>query len=232
MPQAVMTSPARQGVIDLLASRGPMTAAAAARHLDLHVTTVRFHLEQLVGAGLATASFEKQPGVGRPRKVYTVTARAASTSTVRNRAALATLTALLIDACAPAAGTAGAVTPDTLGHRWASEHVTADVAVPADSPGRWMGKIGTVVDVMASWGYAPELRTRSGGRAVELSLRHCPFADLADRSPAVVCGIHRGVLAGTLNALGETDVEVRLDPFVEPDLCRAVITTRSPFTTT
>lgn len=232
MPSAVLTSPARQAVIDLLTSRGPMTAAMAADRLDLHVTTVRFHLEQLVDAGLASASFEKQPGAGRPRKVYVATGRAASTSVARNQAALATLATLLLDVCSPQDGSAGSPTPEALGRKWASEHVTPDLAVPADSLGRWMAKVGAVVDVLADWGYTPELHTRSGGHTVEITLNHCPFADLARRKPAVVCGIHRGLLTGTLAELGEPDAEVDLAPFAEPDLCRAVVTTHSRFTAT
>jgi hypothetical protein len=53
---------------------------------------------------------------------------------------------------------------------------------------------------------------------------------LARARPDVVCGVHRGLLRGTLDALGEPDAEVGLHPFVEPRVCHARISTRAPFT--
>jgi predicted ArsR family transcriptional regulator len=52
-------------------------------------------------------------------------------------------------------------------------------------------------------------------------MRRCPFHDLAETNPGIVCGVHRGLMAGALEALG-SDLEVEgLDIFVQPDLCIA-----------
>ena len=61
-----------------------------------------------------------------------------------------------------------------------------------------------MIDVLQEWGYTPELRTSEGGRVAEVTLAHCPFLELARANPAVVCGIHRGLIAGSLAQLGET----------------------------
>ena len=46
------------------------SAADLAAYLGLHVTTVRFHLDQLVTGGYLVTAFERTPRVGRPRKLY------------------------------------------------------------------------------------------------------------------------------------------------------------------
>ena len=83
-PTAVLlASPVRREIIDTLANLRPapgapagsqvgQTAAQLAGHLDLHVSTVRFHLDQLVAAGLLHTSFERGVVAGRPRKEYAV----------------------------------------------------------------------------------------------------------------------------------------------------------------
>ena len=100
---------------------------------------------------------------------------------------------------------------------------------PATSPGTWLAKLGRLIDVLRDWGYTPHLATSRSGRTAELELSHCPFIDLAQTNPAVVCGIHRGLIAGTLEQFGETDVEVSLEPFVGPQRCMAHVTTASRF---
>ena len=63
-----------------------------------------------------------------------------------------------------------AVTPAEAGWRWAVEHVPARPgARPADTPGRWLGKLAQMVDVLQEWGYTPELRTSEGGRTAEIT---------------------------------------------------------------
>ena len=79
-PAAVLASPVRRRLLDALshatATRHDptdpvgLTAADLAEHVGLHVTTVRFHLDQLVAAGLVEASFHRSGSAGRPRKLY------------------------------------------------------------------------------------------------------------------------------------------------------------------
>ena len=55
----------------------------------------------------------------------------------------------------------------------------------------------------------------------EIHMRRCPFHDLAETNPEIVCGVHLGLMAGALEELG-SDLEVEgLDVFVRPDLCIA-----------
>ncbi len=225
---ALLTSPVRRSIIDALndqegaeAAADGMTAAQLAEVLGLHVTTVRFHLDQLVAAGLVTAEFTKRFGVGRPRKVYAVAP--GSLDEASPHPALQILSELLADSF----GTD--VTPSEAGVRWARQHVPADDTGPAESAGQWLTKVGRMIDVLHDWGYTPDLSTSDGGRTCRIDLVSCPFLELARSNPAVVCGIHRGLITGAMEQLGERQTQISLEPFVEPGLCQAEVRTRTPF---
>ena len=68
---AVLASPVRRDALAVLrAAPGPLTATALAEHLDLHVTTVRFHLDQLERVGLVARESEHSGRPGRPAAAY------------------------------------------------------------------------------------------------------------------------------------------------------------------
>ena len=235
---ALLASPVRRKIVDALAHDGPagdgaaMTAAELGALVGLHVTTVRFHLDQLVAAGIVESAVRREGGAGRPRKVYSLAPGSLDDVDARAEADhLRLLSGLLAQTLAD--GVSGhAVTPAEAGRRWALEHVPAEPgAGPADTPGRWLGKLAQMIDVLQEWGYTPELRTTEGGRTAEVTLAHCPFLDLARANPAVVCGIHRGLIAGSLSQLGETATRVSLEPFVDDSTCVAHVSTTTPFRT-
>ena len=231
----LLASPVRRRLVDELAHPDAgratgLTAAALAEAVGLHVTTVRFHLDQLVAAGLVGAEVRRGGGAGRPRKFYTLAP--GSFDDIDPRAGLEPLRLLSsLLAQTLTAGVSGhTVTPAEAGRRWAVEHVEArEGAAPADTPGRWLGKLAQMIDVLQEWGYTPELRTSGGGRDAEVTLAHCPFLELARDNTAVVCGIHRGLIAGSLEQLGETSTRVSLEPFVGPTTCVAHVSTTAPF---
>lgn len=231
---ALLVSPVRRAIVDALADQangwpdpqapGGLTAAHLATQLELHVTTVRFHLDQLVAAGLVEAEFSRKFGVGRPRKIYRVAA--GSLETASSHESLQLLAEVLAGSFGGAGGT-----PADAGERWAREHLSGlPEELPAATPGAWLAKVARMIDVLGEWGYTPELSTSEGGRVATIDLADCPFLDLAQSHPAVVCGIHRGLIAGAMDQLGETDIHVSLEPFVQPRRCQAQVRTRTPFT--
>lgn len=78
--------------------------------------------------------------------------------------------------------------------------------------------VGRLVDLLDDSGFAPE---RSSGAGDAIRLRRCPFGSLAHSRRDVVCGVHLGLMQGALEELGEPFGDVRLEPFVRPDLCLA-----------
>lgn len=200
---------------------GGLTAAQLATELGLHVTTIRFHLDQLELAGLIESSFTRAFGVGRPRKVYAVAARERRQPPQASHMEL--LAGLLTTSFT------SDVSPEEAGRQWVADNLTLKRTTPATSPGAWLGRVGQLIDVLGRWGYSSEVSTTNSGRSCRIDLVDCPFMDLARANPEVVCGIHHGLLTGALDQMGEDDVEVSLRPFVEPDLCHARTTTHQPF---
>lgn len=190
---AALGSTARRQVLDaLLDSTEPLDATAVAGRLGLHVTTARFHLDQLAAAGLAT----RRPGAehrrGRPRILYS------PVGPIRDENSREQLIQVLARALAREDET-GAESHDA-GRRWAADFG----AIPAQDP------VPGLVDVLERIGFGPEV---DDGR---IRLHACPFREAAREQPQVVCSVHRGLIDRLLEPTG---TRPRLLPFVEPELC-------------
>ncbi|MCE1178940.1 MAG: helix-turn-helix domain-containing protein [Micrococcales bacterium] len=229
----VLSSTVRRDIVDMLAnlprevssdgvvrtSLPGLSAAQVAERMGLHVTTARFHLDLLVRAGLVRTEIRKSGGAGRPRKIYS--ASGGSLHHVPDSTAYRALAELLAQAFLPAAD-GRPVSPEEAGRRWVkTRHPREDTPGRSTSMGEWFGKIGHTIDRLRGWGYEPDIRTEDGGHTAYLTLVDCPFIDLAKTNPDVVCGVHRGLLIGTMESLGEPDASVGLQPFVSPNRCLA-----------
>jgi len=80
--------------------------------------------------------------------------------------------------------------------------------------------IGAVVRMLGDIGFAPEL----SADGTFINLHRCPFRELAESNPEVVCGAHLGMIQGALADLGAPVSATRLLSFVQPDLCIATLT--------
>jgi predicted ArsR family transcriptional regulator len=111
------------------------------------------------------------------------------------------------------------VPPD--GYRRLAQMLTAaiDDADAAYEAGRRFGReLGREEDIAAALTREGFDATRAGD---SIEMRRCPFFDLAHASPRIVCGLHRGLVDGTLEA-GRSPLRViQLRPFAEPGVCRA-----------
>lgn len=245
---ALLTSAVRRNIVEHLAGLPRLTASGGLTReqgltagelgevLDLHTTTVRFHLDQLVRAGLLRSHFVKSGSAGRPAKRYAVDegelGEAVSPPSEGPYQVLATL---LAGAMADTDGEEP-TTPEQAGRDWVLRRVaerrrgepSAEDLAPADTTGRWMGKVGTVVDLLEEWGYVPDLSLSGQEGDVTLTLRDCPFLDLAKVHPEIVCGVHRGLLGGALEAVGENQAGVSLRPFVTDRSCHATLFRQKP----
>ena len=237
---ALLTSPVRRRIVEHLAALprldvegGPtrdrgLTAAELGEVLGLHSTTVRFHLDQLLAAGLVSAHFVRSGGAGRPAKRYVIVeGELALADRARSEGSFQVLAALLAEALDPE--NVERVTPEEAGEQWVRQRIAARAetsaapgqARPATTTGEWLGKVGDIVDLLEEWGYTPELAVDGGD--VTLTLRDCPFLDLARAHPAVVCGVHRGLLKGALREAGEHRARVSLRPLVGERTCHALL---------
>jgi len=71
-------------------------------------------------------------------------------------------------------------------------------------------------------GFAPEAPAEARPR---VRLRQCPFRDIAENHQDVVCQLHLGLMQGVLAQLRAPVTADALQPFAEPSLCLAQLTT-------
>ena len=196
----------------LRASSDPMSIVAIADVLVVHPNTVRFHLESLVGDDLVEIAEPVHKGRGRSAFTFRAV-RQMDRGGTRHYQILAEIltTALAADrrprVKALAAGRAW-------GHSLASLELELESPPDVTSPDE---AIDRLVDVLDELGFAPERRAFDGEHQV--GHRHCPFLELAENQPNVVCQLHLGLVRGTLEAWGTPIDAERLDAFVTPDLC-------------
>ncbi|MEV1130744.1 helix-turn-helix domain-containing protein [Agromyces sp. NPDC049794] len=196
---AVLASRSRRQVLHTIErSQEPVDALTIATELGRHVTTVRFHLDQLEAAHLVRRQVGAEPRRGRPRIRYV----AASSTEGDSREQLIEV---LAQALAERAD--GRSRSVEAGRRW------ADALMPAEPEPGDVDDVDTLVRVLDMLGFDPEV---AGGEVIRL--RACPFRDAARDHPQVVCSVHRGLIEQLMEHRG-SDRRAELLPFVEPELC-------------
>jgi predicted ArsR family transcriptional regulator len=177
--------------------------------LGLHPNTVRWHLGALGDAGAVSSAPHPRASRGRPRIVYRLEpAREAGT-----REEYRLLASVLSSAVA------GPEAAELAGHAWGRYLVPRRLPLVRadDAEAR-----RTVCGLLAEQGFAPE--STEG----EIRMRRCPFHDLAETQPEIICAVHKGLIEGAFEELG-SDLRIEgLDVFVEPDLCVARLSRTPP----
>lgn len=198
-------------VEELRASASGLDAHELARRLGLHVNTVRWHLGVLADAGLVSQHRAERATPGRPRTIYELSPEAAAHTRDEFRLLASVLTGAL------AQDRDAAAKSEVAGFGWGRYLVPrrSPLSRPDDA-----GVMEEIVRLLDEQGFAPE------GEGEEVRLRRCPYYDLAEQHPEVVCSVHKGLIAGALDELG-SDLDVDLTPFVRPDLCVARLVRRT-----
>lgn len=193
----------------LRASADPVSIVELAEKLGAHPNTVRFHLEDLVADGLAERMRPVQRRPGRPPLLFRAVRRMDPGGPRRYELLAQILTAGLTHE--PNAG----ATAQAAGRAWASKLVQPAKAAPGAQE-----SIGELVGLLTRLGFSPD-PPASAERGYHIGLRHCPFLEVAEKASSVICPIHLGLMQGALAIWGAPITVDRLDPFVEPDLCLA-----------
>jgi len=203
----------RRIVAELRTARSGLDVQELARRLELHQNTIRFHLGVLLDAGLVDSQAAERTAPGRPRILYRLRPEAAAAGHDEYRL-LATVLAGTV-----AQRDQGASEAERAGRAWGSYLVRRPLPLVSVSDEQATSE---VVELLDEQGFAPEQ-----GEA-EIRMRRCPFHELAEMHPDVVCAVHRGLISGALAELGSRLEVEALDVFVEPDLCIARLSSRSP----
>jgi predicted ArsR family transcriptional regulator len=207
----------RARVLAVLQDAGEaLSVGQVAARVGLHPNTTRFHLDGLVGAGVADRAVEDRDRPGRPRTLYTARPGSPPSGQRSYRLLAEILTGYLASETeqpAQAAQRAGQVWGRYLSRRPPPFRRT-DAATATRQ----------LVETLDEIGFAPEAVTT--GEAVRILLRHCPFRETAEQHREVVCSVHLGLMRGVLDELAAPVQTERLEPFVEPGLCVAHLALR------
>jgi predicted ArsR family transcriptional regulator len=212
-----LADPSRRHLLRLLDdAKSPMAVGALSEQVGLHPNTVRDHLELLGQAGLVECTAEKRTRPGRPKLLYNAAPRQTRSPGAEGYRFLAEVLASFIEATVdhPAAAA------EEAGRVWGRYMV--DAPAPFLQPDS-LHVVEQIVAALAELGFAPEERPE-GGRIL-IRLHDCPFRDVARNRGDVVCSVHLGILRGMAEELGGSVSVDDLQPFVQPSLCVANLST-------
>jgi predicted ArsR family transcriptional regulator len=212
-PGDVLAQPTRARLFALLGElRRPAPTEELAELLQLHPNGVRTHLERLHDAGLVLRERERRSR-GRPRDTWLISPDAQPGGD-------------------PPTGYAQLA-------RWLVRSMVMggtrvrDVEAAGREIGRQLAPAGTAAgreeklyEVLTVLGFQPERRRESGDR-LTYCLRNCPYREAVRERQPLVCGLHRGMTRGLLDAI---DPKTKLVGFVpkDPDTAGCLIETRGP----
>lgn len=178
----------------------PPTIDELATELALHRNSVRQHIAGLHDAGLIVRTSRSSGGRGRPLSAYLPTSRGTRAGGRDYRL----LAEVLVEHIASTAADSERAARDagrTWGHKLAADR---DDAAPVPA-------------VLDELGFEPACSAGS------IELRNCPFRELVDSHPGLICALHAGMLEGLTDGRPET---ATLIPFATPVTCRVSLTAR------
>jgi predicted ArsR family transcriptional regulator len=192
---------------ELATSTQPLTAAELAERLGLHANTVRLHLERMREAGLVDVEPVHRGTVGRPQHVYALAPGAPGVAfDPPSHALLAGLLAGL----AERAG-ADAANAEAIGRSWGRD---------AAKRTRSHNCVNALATELERLGFDPAAEVDGSG--VTISFLHCPFRELAEAYPELVCNLHRGMCRGVVDEVGGGTVGA-FATLYDPDPCRVSV---------
>jgi predicted ArsR family transcriptional regulator len=188
----------------------PVSVREMSRRLSLHPNTLRPHLRRLEEAGLVSREVRKTAAVGRPQTLYMV--REAEAEEGRDYRLLAEML------CGMLRGKRALEQAQALARQWGAYLVAQGGPKPGVRlPAR--RNLAILQEAMARAGFEPRFR-REAGEGIEVTLRHCPFRELADDYRELVCTLHQGLVEGMLAGLKPPIALKEFKPFAERGLCR------------
>ena len=199
--------------LELARSARPLATADISESLALHPNTVRPHLERMREAGLLAVEVGGRGDVGRPQHRYSIAANAPSlgfeppTMPVLARMVLAM--AARLQASADDAEAVGR----TEGATRARPYQQAPSTLEA------------LVSDLDRLGFDPVVTEADDPDAAVVAFSHCPFAELAETHPELVCGLHRGLVAGFVAEMGDAQVD-EFCTLISRTPCRVTVASR------
>jgi predicted ArsR family transcriptional regulator len=179
--------------LELARSAVPRSTAEVAATLNLHPNTVRPHLERMRDVGLVEVDTVARGGVGRPHHRYALSAEAPGLGL--EPSPWPTLARMLVSAAS-----SGGLDGTDL-------HTAGVEQGRHDAHLRWQGHddaVAALTNEQARLGFDPEVVTDDD--TTTMAFAHCPFRELAEEHPELVCSLHCGMVEGLVDELGGHEV--------------------------
>jgi predicted ArsR family transcriptional regulator len=197
---------------ELATSTRALSATELADRLGLHPNTVRLHLERLREASLVDVEAIHRGRVGRPHHVYSLAPGAPG---LGFDPPSYTLLAGLLAALAERVGADGD-SAAAIGDSWGTE---------AGRRARTRSCVKALVDELERLGFDPASESDDDGASI--AFLHCPFRELAEAYPELVCNVHRGICEGVVRAVGGGSVE-EFATLYDREPCRVTVAVGYP----
>jgi predicted ArsR family transcriptional regulator len=202
--------------LELARSETPLATAEVAEMLDLHPNTVRPHLERMREVGLLEVDSDNRGTVGRPQNRYRVASDAPSlgleSSSMRLLAHMLAAAAALGGIDPEAAAEAGRIQGEAAAEEFGM-HRKTDAA----------RCVAALNDQLTAYGFDPA--SVDDGATATVAFTRCPFQELAEAYPDLVCHLHRGMIEGFV----DVPIGVRVAAFhtlADRDPCRVDLALR------
>src|SRR5947207_11972716 len=195
---------------ELAGSTRGCSAQDLADSLGLHANTVRLHLDRLREAGLVDVEAIHRGTVGRPTHIYSLAPGAPG---LGFDAPSYTLLSGLLAALAERVGADGDEAVE-IGRAW---------GVEAGRRTRSRSCVKALTGEMQRLGFAPETETVAS--ISDMAFTHCPFRELAEAYPELVCNLHRGISEGIVSEVGGGSVD-EFATLYDRDPCRVAVSVR------
>ena len=201
--------------LELARSPRPLATAEIADTLGLHPNTVRPHLERMREVGLVDARPDSRGAVGRPQHLYSLTSDAPSLGLEPPMFLMLARMLLELAVDAGLGGEPVLAAGREQGRRLAHHEVLGDALDPTRRP-----CVDASLSMLAELGLDPAAVTEAD--ATTVAFGHCPFGELAESNPELVCALHRGLMEGFAGEIGGATV-VDFHDLSHREPCRATL---------
>ena len=180
--------------LELAHAAKPLTTAEIADTIDLHPNTVRPHLERMRDTGLIDVEVGGRGEIGRPQHRYSLAADAPSLGL---EPPVMPVLARMVLSMAERLG-AGPDDAESVGATEGRSRALAYRASPST--------LEAIVSDLDLLGFDPVVSdTDDDPDAALIAFANCPFGDLATAHPDLVCSLHRGLVAGFVDEMGDAE---------------------------
>jgi predicted ArsR family transcriptional regulator len=201
---------------ELSTSTQPLSAQDLADRLGVHANTIRLHLEKLRDVGIVDVQAVHRGRVGRPQHLYFLADGAPGVGfDPPAHALLAGLLASLAERVG-----ADATDAEDAGHAW---------GVEAGNRTRTRSCLRALEQELHRLGFEPAVGPGDGTAegSARIDFLHCPFRELAEAYPELVCNLHRGLCEGVVEQVGGGSVD-EFATLYDPEPCHVTVAVGQP----